>query len=151
LPESRWLVEGTLSLTPGALSSAKRFMILEEPGSREVPIQVTGEVPYPDGSLVFVDICFPVTLAEVRSHQYWLAPAPQGRASEYQPEVGAEKLPVMTFVLSEESGPPTPTMDMTVGQMLVRVDQHPGVYYYWYLVPLVGILALLLWRKVHLR
>ena len=119
-------------------------------GAREVPIRVTGEVPYPDGSLMFVDISFPVTLAEVRSHRYWLTPAPQGRASEYQPEAGVE-LPVLTFVLREESGPAPPTIDMPVGQMMVRVDQHPGFYYYWYLVPMGAILALLIWRKVHLR
>lgn len=154
-PASRWLVQGTLSFTPGALPSATRFRILEEPGAqgvgaREVPIRVTGEVAYPDGSLMFLDICFPVTLAEVRSHQYWLEAAPQGRAGEYEPEVGVA-LPVLAFVLREESVPSPTAIDMTVGQMLVRVDQHPGFYYYWYLVPLAGILALLLWRKVRLR
>ena len=147
---------------PSALTSATRFTILEEPGARqpdagapgagarEVPIRVTGEVPYPDGSLMFVDVSFPVTLAEVRSHQYWLAPAPQGRASEYQPEAGVE-LPPLTFVLREDTGPATPSIDMTVGQLMVRVDQHPGFYYYWYLLPMGTILALLIWRKVHLR
>jgi hypothetical protein len=163
-PESQWLVEGTLSFVPGALTSTTGFRILEEPsevpdpsvrrgadsGSREVPIQVTGEVAYPDGSLMFVDVCFPVTLAEARSHRYWLVAAPEGRAKEYQPEPGAS-LPVITFVLPEESGSAPPAIDMTVGQMMVRVDQHPGLYYYWYLVPLVGILAVLVWRKVHLR
>jgi hypothetical protein len=99
---------------------------------------------------MFVDISFPVTLAEVRSHRYWLAPAPQGRAGDSQPEVGVE-LPVLTFVLREESGAAPPTIDMPVGQMMVRVDQHPGLYYYWYLVPMGAILALLIWRKVHLR
>ena len=215
-PEGRWLVQGTLSFVPGALPSATRFTILEEPnagekatgsltppsptgrggekegadsqdgsaqgagtgpltlpspsgspagpgaggegagarqpdaGAREVPIRVTGEVPYPDGSLMFVDISFPVTLAEVRSHRYWLASAPRGRASEYQPEAGVE-LPVLTFVLREESAAAPPSIDMPVGEMMVRVDQHPGLYYYWYLVPMGAILTLLIWRKVHLR
>jgi hypothetical protein len=117
---------------------------------REVPIEVTGEVAYPDGSLMFVDIRFPLTLAEARSHRYWLEAAPQGRAAKYQPQAG-EELPVMTFVLREETSPTAPAIDVTVGQMLVRVDEHPGFYYYWYLVPMAGILALLVWRKVHLR
>jgi hypothetical protein len=166
-PQSWWLVQGTLSFVPGVLASATEFTILEEPGApqpdtcppgagapaagaREVPLQVTGEVPYPDGSLMFVDVSFPVTLAQVRSHRYWLASAPQGRTGSYEPEAGVE-LPVLTFVLREEGEPPAAPVDMTVGQMLVRVDQHPGFYYYWYLLPLGAILALLIWRKAHLR
>jgi hypothetical protein len=171
-PTSRWLVEGTLSFVPGVLTSTNGFMIVEEAGevsdsaggqqpgppeggqpngaSREVPIEVTGEVAYPDGSLMFVDIRFPLTLAEARSHRYWLEAAPHGRTGEYRPQAG-EELPVMTFVLREETSPTAPAIDVNVGQMLVRVDEHPGFYYYWYLVPMGGILALLVWRKLHLR
>lgn len=152
--EDTWLIQGALSFVPGVVTSPDQFRIVEEPGSREVPVAVVGEVPYPDGSLMFVEICFPLTLEQARSKQYWLTADPEGRSLhyDYDPEGGLPTLEFSLREVGEQSGEPVgPSLDMTVGELMVRVDQHPELYYYWYLIPIAGILGLLIWRKVHLR
>jgi len=159
--EDTWLIQGVLSFVPGVVTSADRFRIVEEPGGREVPLAVVGEVPYPDGSLMFVEVCFPLTLEQLQSKQYWLTAAPEGRSLHYEYDPRG-RLPRLEFSLrevGEESGEPVeskrsetqPSLDMPVGELMVRIDHHPELYYYWYLIPIAGILALLIWRKVHLR
>ena len=115
-----------------------------------MPVAVLEVVPYPDGSLMFVEVSFPVTLPEVRTHQYWLEAAPEGRQAHYRydPEAG---LPTLEFSLVENDGSATTDINLPVGELMVRVEEHPELYYYWYLIPIGAILGLLIWRKVHLR
>jgi hypothetical protein len=55
------------------------------------------------------------------------------------------------FVLGPEAEEMRPALDVSVGQVMVRLDAHPEYYYYWYLIPLLAVLALLLYRKARLR
>ncbi len=147
----KYLATGTVELAPGVVTDLKQFRIVspsDEPGGQVVPFAVLSEVRWPDGSLMAVQLAFPVTAKDVAERRYWLESAGSGPPEQY---TGPRDLPVLRFRLSESSEPVRVHLDMDVGQLMVRVDQHPELYYYWYLIPIACILGLLIWRKVHLQ
>lgn len=140
---------GALDFEPGVLKSADTLRVLAEPGAVEVPLAIRQTLTWPDGSLLSAEIAFPVH-ADDSAKQFW---AEWGTASRTRscPAKADPGVPEVTFTPGLDVQAGRPVMDMPVGQLIVRLDQHPGYYYYWYLLPIAAIVALLIYRKARLR
>ena len=140
-----------MELAPGVATEPTQFRIVavsDEPGGGEVPFAVLGEARWPDGSLMAVELCFPLAAEDVADTRYWLEPADSTSPKWY---TGPRDLPRLRFRLNESAQEAPVDVGVDVGEMMVRVDQRPELYYYWYLIPIGAILGLLIWRKVRLR
>jgi hypothetical protein len=132
----------------GVLPSADTLRVVLEPGAVEVPAAVTGAVPWPDGSVMAANLAFPAEDVQVRNGQFWVVWGETPRARTFQFSASSQGRTV-PFVIG--APPPAPVLDMQAGQLVVRLDKHPEYFYYWYLIPIGAILALLIYRKVQMR
>jgi hypothetical protein len=146
LPEAgRFVAKGFLGFPPSAVPSAENIRVLLT-GAQcdEVPSEVRSAATWPDGSVKVADISFPVQGSQAGSLYFWVEWGAQTRRIHWQAASEAA-------VYFQEAEAPTPDFDMPAGTLLVRVEQHPDLWYYSYLVPTVGIIGILVWRKVRQR
>ncbi len=133
----------------GAVTAPDHIRALALPGEVEVPLTVLAFTPWPDGSLMSAEVAFLLEPAPDRAPRSWaISWGPAARARELAPLPDG---PFPTFSLAPELDDMQPVMDVSLGQIMVRLDAHPEYYYYWYLIPIAAILALLIYRKARLR
>jgi len=142
LPQGRCVALGTVEFPVGALRSSDSIRVLS--GALEVPAAMVASDSWPDGSIMSVDLAFPVEDATQPYSVQWGAQR-RNAVYEFTPR---SNLKTVSFSTGPSAGP---SLDVQVGQLTVRVDKHPGLYYYWYLVPIAAILAALIYRKARLR
>lgn len=148
-PAEGGVVAGTVRFGMGAVTSGGQIRALASPGDAEVPLAVTSTAAWPDGSLMTADVVFLLEPAADKSPRAWsISWGPAPRTRELTPVPTG---PLPTFSVGSELDDMRPVLDVSVGQVMVRLDSHPEYYYYWYLIPIVAILALLLYRKARLR
>lgn len=138
----------TLYLGMGAVTSPENIRALVTPGDEEMPLAVLSTTAWPDGSIMSAEIAFGVVPPPRACWVTWgIAPRTKSLPAALPP--GAPALPRVS--LGPELDEMRPALDVSVGQVMVRLDSHPEYYYYWYLIPIVAILALLVYRKARLR
>jgi len=108
---------------------------------REVPARVVARDHWPDGSVLAADITFAANAARPQRYLIRFGAGITGKARLGQTAV----LPVVGFATG---GAPRAEekLDMPVGQINVRVDNSPAFDYYWHLAPIIGLIALVIYR-----
>ncbi len=144
--QDEYLATGLVPFPPEVIFSTDNLRIVNALSNREVPSFIIEENRWPDGSLMLVKMGFVVRSEGWRTQQYWLEWGEEISRRESFPE---DKLATTSFRVVE--GLPDQTEDIiNVGAMMIRVEKHPVLIYYWYLVPIILLLSTVIWRKLHL-
>ena len=142
----KYLVTGRVSFNPGTLDSTDRIRILIVPGTGTVDMAVLGSDNWPGGGVMSADIAFVATEEWILGRQHVIEWGGEKRSRTVPVDTS---LPELAFKLGQEPEPGETTVP--VGALVVKVRKHPDVYYYWYLVPIGAIIAVLIWRKIQMR
>jgi len=143
---SAW-VEGSVSFAPGGLKDPGKFRVVDKE-KREVPALVTASSRWFDGSVMLLGVGFKAGKPQERT--LWLE---WGDEVKKPPRLlkGEGDGKKAMFRIFETGGDLKVRGSMDVGTLVVRVEQHADLYYYWYLIPVLGILGWLTWRKYKIR
>jgi len=142
--ESVW-VEGSLSFPPGAVKLGANLRLAG--AGVEVPSEIVETTSWFDASLMLVHLRFRgFKEAERRVWAEW-----GDEVESSHGRIPGASGPVVEFKVFDAASDIRVEGDVNVGTMVVRVEQHAGIYYYWYLLPIALILGFLIWRKVVLR
>ena len=142
----RYLVTSRLSFNPGTLDSTEKIRILIVPGTGTVDVAVLGSDNWPGDGVMSADIAFVATDEEILSRRYVIE---WGGEKRLKTMLVDRSLPELAFELGGE--PEVAETIVPVGTLVVKVRKHPDLYYYWYLVPMLAIIAVLIWRKSRMR
>ena len=152
--EDEYLTTGLVPFPPDVIYSTQNLRIINALNNREVPSFIIEENRWPDGSLMLVKMGFVVKTHGWKTQQYWLEWGKEISRQDISLEdnlgpFGETGLTTTSFRVVE--GLPDEAEDIiNVGTMMIRVEEHSGIIYYWYLVPVIGFLSVVIWRKFHL-
>jgi len=150
LPEgaSAGWVRGDLSFPPSALKSTASLRLYDFKADRGIDGVVLGSRTWFDGSVMALEIAFKAT--RVQERRIWAEWGTGVKGSVRPGRLPWGAKPV-EFRIYEEGDDVRMQGEVNVGTLVVRVERHAGAYYWWYLVPLAGILGFVFWRKWKLR
>jgi len=143
-----FVARGFCAFAPGSVRSGDAVRILTVGSAgEEIPSVVHVAASWPDGSVKLAEIAFGAKADREGPVYFWVEYGPGVRRGAGEPSLPAGPSEGLYF---EEAEVPSPAFDLGAGMLLVRVEQHPDLWYYAYLVPAGAIVALLVWRKVKL-
>lgn len=132
---------GTISFPPGAAPAADCIMVADATSRREIASKIDVLQQWPDGSVLKANVLFAANV--VRQVPYIVLYGENVRRSKTFSEPAV--LPTVSF--SVGGAPKTAeTLDVNVGDINVRVDRSPGIYYYWHVAPIAALILLTLYR-----
>ena len=133
---------GNVSFPPGGLPSEYNVIVKAAESAREIPSGVKILKLWPDGSIQSAEITFPAN--SKTKEEYILAYGDEVKRKKSFTE--AAVLPTVSFSVS---GAPkrTEKVNMEVGQINVRVDKSPNLYYYWHLLPIILLIYFTCYRS----
>ena len=133
---------GNVSFPPGGLPSEYNVIVKTAESAREIPSGVKILKLWPDGSIQSAEITFPAN-SKIKE-EYVLAYGNEIKRKKSFTE--AAVLPAVSFFIG---GAPkrTEKVDMDVGQINVRVDKSPNLYYYWHLLPIILLIYFTCYRS----
>lgn len=144
---SGW-VHGTVSFPPSVLKSVNSIRLWDFKSGREVPGVVVSSRAWFDGSVMSAGIAFRASKDQER--RIW-AEWGQGVKGTLKPGRAPWTAKPVEFRFFEEGDDVKLQGEVNVGTLVVRVERNAGIYYWWYLVPIAGIVGFVLWRKLRLR
>ena len=133
---------GNVAFPPGTVKSEENFLVRSLVPSEEIPCKAGVLQHWPDGSILSAELTFSANSSQKREYVIFYGADVRRRKKLAQLAV----LPAAAFSVG---GVPKSTerLDVNVGQINVRVDRSPGVRYYWYILPIVAILILMVVRS----
>jgi len=134
-------VSGRVSFPPGAVLSDKNFSVHDSLTQEEIPVMVEISEKWPDGSILDASVHFAANSS--RRKDYVLSYGEGVNRSRSFTQVST--MPIVTASIG--NSPSTEeSLDMEVGQLIVKVDRSVDFRYYWYLLPMFGLLFLAVCR-----
>lgn len=134
-------VAGKMSFPPGAVLSESNITVNNAEISGEIPSKIERTEEWPDGSLLEVTILFSANTSRKRNYIVSYGTGVTRRRIFKQAAV----LPIVTAVIG--GAPKTSeSMDMDVGEMIIKVDRSPEIRYYWHLFPIVILILFSVYR-----
>jgi hypothetical protein len=132
---------GEVSFPPCAAPATANILVRSASGD-EPTARVTALEAWPDGSVLKAALLFSANAERKTDYRVVFGEDVTRRGSLDEPAV----LPTVTFAVQ---GAPrnTEAMNVNVGELNVRVDRSPGLYYYWHILPIVVLLALTFYRS----
>ena len=146
--ESSGWVRGNLSFPPSVVRLTASIRLRDFKSGVDVPGVLTASRMWFDGSVMAVEFAFRATKAQER--RIW-AEWGTGIRGSLKPGRIPRGAKVMEFRIFEEGDQVRMQGEVNVGTLVVRVERHAGAYYWWYLIPIAGIVGFVLWRKLKLR
>ncbi len=134
-------VSGTVALPPGAVRDADQLAVYSTAPDREVQSKIAITSRWPDGSILKARVLFPANIQRRTTYQIRYGDDIRRRNSFEEAAI----LPTVSFAVGG-AAQIRENMDVSVGQINVRVDRSPQVYYYWHVIP-ITLLLLLLWFR----
>lgn len=139
-------VSGTVALPPGALRDVDNLAIYSASPDKEVQSKIIIASRWPDGSILKARLLFPANIQRPNTYQVRYGDDIRHRNSFEEAAV----LPTVSFAVGG-AAQIRENMDVSVGQINVRVDRSPQVYYYWHLIPITLIIILIWFRARRAR
>lgn len=135
-------VSGKPAFAPGIVGSENNIIVIIKETGIEADTRITAQGRWPDGTLSSAQVTFAANRS--RPAEYMLCYGPDIRRKKIIRETAV--LPTIPFALA---GTPRQrqNMDVTVGQINVRVDKSPDIAYYWYVVPMLALIGLSVLRS----
>lgn len=133
-------VAGTVTFPPGLVKTAQNILV-EKDGQGEVPIKLTVQESWPDGSILNGEVIFVASTSKQAS--YLLCYGDDVKGSKRM-----EKTAVLPTIAFSIGGAPRTeeNVNMDVGTLNVTVDRSPPLHYYWHIIPITVIIILLIIR-----
>lgn len=128
-------VSGTVALPPGALREADNLAVYSSQPDKEVQSKIDITSRWPDGSVLKARVLFPANIQRQTAYQVRYGDEIRHRNSFAEAAV----LPTVSFAVGG-AAQIRENMDVSVGQINVRVDRSPQIYYYWHLIPIALII-----------
>ncbi|HPP30169.1 MAG TPA: hypothetical protein PLE69_04495 [bacterium] len=136
-------VNGKASFPPGIVNSEENISIQDKQTGEEVPTKIIVVERWPDGSLLEAEILFPANAKRQRNYIAVCGSDIKRRKKFTQTAV----LPIISASIGK-TPQTTESIDMAVGELLVKVDKSPDIRYYWYALPMGILLFLTVYRAV---
>lgn len=133
-------VAGTVTFPPGLVKTSQNILV-EKDGQGEVPIKLTVQESWPDGSILNGEVIFVAITSKQAS--YLLCYGDDVKGSKRM-----EKTAVLPTIAFSVGGAPRTeeNVNMDVGTLNVTVDRSPPLHYYWHIIPITVIIVLLIIR-----
>ena len=143
---NEFFVKGEVAFPPSSLKSRDNFRIVGA-DKKEAEKYIIKENLWFDNSIMLLEVGFSGKKDQERSlFIEW------GKEVKSTSKINAKKdIKSVEFKIFDSSSDITIQKSVNVGTMMVQVDMRADIYYYWYLVPILIILGLLLYRKYKTR
>ncbi|MCX8083209.1 MAG: hypothetical protein N3D17_07485 [bacterium] len=136
-------ISGKMSFPPGTVNSEDNICVIDINTKEEISSKITITDNWPDGSVLEAEILFPANTGKQRRYVISYGSDVKRRKKFSQTAV----LPIISASIGK-TPQTSETIDIPVGELLVKVDKSPDVRYYWYVVPMGLIIFLTLYRAV---
>lgn len=134
-------ITGTVFFPPSAVFSSDNILVMDIKIKKEVQSKITVQEHWPDGSILNAEVIFPANNKE--KTEYVISYGNDVKRKKSFSE--AAVLPTVSF-FTPGAGKTTETIDISVGQINVRVDRSAGIRYWWYVLPLFILFILTILR-----
>jgi len=132
----------------GEVTSPANIIVKDASGDKQLPYLILAEERWPDGSIMVLEIGFkPSFDLEKRYLLEWNSG--EKRQVPEKKDLNPEELKIIPGILLDKEPPSLTSYDL--GDVYVRIAKQGDVYQYLYIIPVVGILFLLIYRKVKLK
>jgi len=133
-------VSGTVTFPPGLVKKAENILV-QKNGRDEVALKLTVLETWDDGSILNADVIFVASTADRASYTMCYGDDVKGAKR-------MEKTAVLPTIAFSVGGAPRTEekVNMDVGALNVTVDRSPPLFYYWHIVPIVIIIAVVIIR-----
>ncbi|MCM8777057.1 MAG: hypothetical protein NC905_02175 [Candidatus Omnitrophica bacterium] len=136
-------ITGKISFPTGIIYSDDNISVRDNKTGEEIPSKITVIERWPDGSILEVEILFSANTERRRNYIVAYGNDIKRRKKFTQTAV----LPIINASIGK-TPQTTESINMPVGELLVKVDKSPDVRYYWYVIPIGTLLFLTLYRTV---
>ncbi|MFC1498818.1 hypothetical protein ACFLS1_10175 [Verrucomicrobiota bacterium] len=135
-------VIGTFYFNPDVLKSPYQLRILSLPGTNVTDLVLIDSEEWPDAGVMYITVGFMASDNELRENKYIAEWGDEKFKFHSQLD---SSLPELKMEMLEESA--QDESSLSIGTMVIKVRKHPEIYYYWYLLPIGAIIAILLYRR----
>jgi hypothetical protein len=136
-------VNGRVSFPPDKILSEDNIIVSDLFTNQEIPTKITIIERWIDGSVLEAEILFPANTSKQKKYVLIYGKDIKRKKKFAQTSV----LPIINasigkLPLSTES------INIDVGEMLIKVDKSPEIRYYWYILPISLLLFLTIYRSI---
>jgi len=144
--EGDFYASGKVFFPPSSVKSERNIIVGLTDTSSEIPSKITILSKWPNGSIQSANIIFAANSASKKKYVVIFGEDVLRKKSFTQPAV----LPTVSF--STAGAPKTvEEIDLNVGQINVRVDKSPDLFYYWHIVPVMILIGIAYYRSQRLN
>lgn len=134
-------VSGNVFFPPSSVYDTSNIAVIDEKTKKEVPSKITVLEKWFDDSILSAEIIFSAN--QQRKTEYSILYGKDVKRKRSFSESAV--LPTVSFI-TPGTGKTTENLDISVGQLNVRVDRSPSIRYWWYLGPMFVLIFLTLIR-----
>ncbi|GEM_PF-1059597 len=133
-------VSGAVTFPPGLVKMKQNIQVLKD-GLEEVPIKLTIQESWPDGSILNAEVIFVASTSRRASYLLCYGDDVKGIRR-------MEKTAVLPTIAFSVGGAPRTEekVNVDVGTLNVIVDRSPPLYYYWHIIPITLIIVMVIIR-----
>jgi hypothetical protein len=136
-------VSGTAFFPPSSVFSSDHILVMDMATKKEVPSKITVSEKWPDGSILSAEIIFPANTSKKTHYAIFYGNEIKRSKIFSEPAV----LPTVDF-FTGGTGRTAENIDVNVGQINVRVDKSISIRYWWYVLPLLVLIFLTVYRSL---
>ncbi|MCM8814834.1 MAG: hypothetical protein NC937_01100 [Candidatus Omnitrophica bacterium] len=136
-------VAGTVFFPPAAAPDLKKILVMDKDTREEIPSKIVVQDNWPDGSVLSAEIVFPANSQKKGKYIIFYGDDVERKKSF----VEAAVLPTVSFIVPG-AGTTVENMDVSVGQINVRVDRSTNIRYWWYILPVFFLILLTVLRTL---
>ncbi|HOK56119.1 MAG TPA: hypothetical protein PKV21_04555 [bacterium] len=136
-------VNGKVSFSPSSVISEDNITVNDFNSGEEIPTKITVLERWPDNSILEAEILFPANTNKQRKYvlTYGIDVKRKNKFSQ------TSVLPIINASIGK-TPVSTESINIDVGELLVKVDRSPEVRYYWYIIPLLTLLFFTIFRTI---
>ena len=123
-------VAGTVFFPPGSVSAVDNIIVVDKTSGNEIASNIRVQEQWPDGSILSAEIIFASNIQKKTIYLVRYGNDVKRKKTFSEPAV----LPTVSFI-TPGSGQTDEKMDVSVGQINVRIDRSAGIRYWWYVLP----------------
>lgn len=136
-------VNGKTSFPPSSVLSEDNITVNDLNTGEEIPTKIIVIEKWPDNSILEAEILFPANTNKQR--KYVLAYGKDIKRSKKFTQTAV--LPIISASIGK-APQSTENINIDVGELLVKVDKSPDIRYYWYILPILFLLFLTIYRTI---
>jgi len=136
-------VAGTVFFPPSSILSSDNIAVMDTATKKEVPSRITVSEKWPDSSILSAEIIFPANTGKKTAYAIFYGKEIKRGKIFSEPAV----LPTVAF-FTGSTGRTAENIDVSVGQINVRVDKSISIRYWWYVLPLMVLIFFTVCRSL---